>query len=125
MAELDKIVDQLSKLTVIEAANLAKKLEESWGVSASAPMTVMASSQEESETSKTEEKSEYDVVLDSIGSKKISVIKEVKSITGLGLKEAKEIIDSVPKAIKTGVPKDEAEELKNRLEAVGAKVSVK
>jgi large subunit ribosomal protein L7/L12 len=130
MSELDKIVDQLSKLTVMEAADLAKMLEDAWGVSASASMTSAASlastSQEESESAKApEEKLEYDIILESFGDKKINVIKEVKAITGLGLKEAKELVVSAPKAIKLAVPKDEAQELKIKLEAVGATISLK
>jgi len=125
MAELDKIVDQLSKLTVMEAADLAKMLEETWGVSASAPMMAAAAPQGESAPSESEEKSEYDIILESAGDKKINVIKEVKAITGLGLKEAKELVESAPKSIKTAVPKSEAEELKDKLQAAGAKVSLK
>lgn len=125
MAELDKIVDQLSKLTVMEAADLAKMLEEAWGVSASASMMIPAAPQTEVSSSVAEEKSEYDVVLESVGEKKINVIKEVKAITGLGLKEAKELVESAPKAIKTALPKAEAEELKSKLEAVGAKIGLK
>jgi large subunit ribosomal protein L7/L12 len=125
MAELDKIVDQLSKLTVIEAADLAKMLEETWGVSASAPAMAAAAPQGESAPSQSEEKSEYDIILESAGDKKINVIKEVKAITGLGLKEAKELVESAPKPIKTAVPKSEAEELKGKLEAAGAKISLK
>jgi large subunit ribosomal protein L7/L12 len=125
MAELDKIVDQLSKLTVMEAADLAKMLEETWGVSASAPMMAAAAPQGESAPSESEEKSEYDIILESAGDKKINVIKEVKAITGLGLKEAKELVESAPKSIKTAVPKSEAEELKGKLEAAGAKISLK
>jgi len=125
MAELDKIVAQLSKLTVMEAADLAKMLEETWGVSASAPMMAAAAPQGESAPSESEEKSEYDIILESAGDKKINVIKEVKAITGLGLKEAKELVESAPKSIKTAVPKSEAEELKGKLEAAGAKISLK
>ena len=125
MAELDKIVDQLSKLTVMEAADLAKMLEETWGVSASAPMMAAAAPQGESAPSESEEKSEYDIILESAGDKKINVIKEVKAITGLGLKEAKELVESAPKSIKAAVPKSEAEELKGKLEAAGAKISLK
>ena len=125
MAELDKIVDQLSKLTVMEAADLAKMLEETWGVSASAPMMAAAAPQGQSAPSESEEKSEYDIILESAGDKKINVIKEVKAITGLGLKEAKELVESAPKSIKTAVPKSEAEELKGKLEAAGAKISLK
>jgi large subunit ribosomal protein L7/L12 len=125
MAELDKIVDQLSKLTVMEAADLAKMLEETWGVSASTPMMAAEAPKGESAPSESEEKSEYDIILESAGDKKINVIKEVKAITGLGLKEAKELVESVPKSIKTAVPKSEAEELKGKLEAAGAKISLK
>jgi large subunit ribosomal protein L7/L12 len=125
MAELDKIVDQLSKLTVMEAADLAKMLEEAWGVSASAPVMSVATTQAESAPGASEEKSEYDIILESAGDKKINVIKEVKAITGLGLKEAKELVESAPKAIKMAVPKSEAEELKGKLEAAGAKISLK
>jgi large subunit ribosomal protein L7/L12 len=125
MAELDKIVDQLSKLTVMEAADLAKMLEEAWGVSASAPVIAAVAAQGESAPKAEEEKSEYDIILESAGDKKINVIKEVKAITGLGLKEAKELVESAPKPIKLAVPKSEAEELKGKLEAAGAKVSLK
>ena len=125
MAELDKIVAKLSKLTVMEAADLAKMLEETWGVSASAPIMAAAAPQGESAPSESEEKSEYDIILESAGDKKINVIKEVKAITGLGLKEAKELVESAPKSIKTAVPKSEAEELKGKLEAAGAKISLK
>ncbi|WHA04961.1 50S ribosomal protein L7/L12 [Candidatus Bandiella numerosa] len=125
MAELDKIVDQLSKLTVMEAADLAKMLEEAWGVSASAPVMAAVAAQGESAPKAAEEKSEYDIILESAGDKKINVIKEVKAITGLGLKEAKEFVESAPKPIKLAVPKSEAEELKGKLEAAGAKISLK
>ena len=125
MAELDKIVDQLSKLTVMEAADLAKKLEETWGVTASVPAAVVAAPQGEAAASGAEEKSEYDIVLEAAGDKKIYVIKEVKAITGLGLKEAKELVESAPKPIKSAVPKSEAEEIKSKLEAAGAKISLK
>ena len=110
MAELDKIVEQLSKLTVIEAADLAKKLEETWGVTASAAVAVAAP--QGAAVAGAEEKSEYDVVLESAGENKINVIKEVKTITGLGLKEAKEMVDSAPKVITAAVPKEEAKKLK-------------
>jgi large subunit ribosomal protein L7/L12 len=126
MAELDKIVDQLSKLTIMEATELTKKLEDLWGVSASAATSVIAAPQEPVTPDKDVEKSEYDLILESFGDKKITVIKEVKNITGLGLKEAKELVESSPsKAIKTGISKAEAEELKAKLEAVGAKVVLK
>jgi large subunit ribosomal protein L7/L12 len=124
MSELDKIVEQLSKLTVIEAADLAKKLEESWGVTASAAVASVAAAPQEN-AGAADEKSDYDIVLESVGDKKINVIKEVKAITGLGLKEAKELVESAPKPIKTAVPKEEAEKLKGTLEAAGAKVSLK
>jgi large subunit ribosomal protein L7/L12 len=125
MAELDKIVDQLSKLTVMEAADLAKMLEEAWGVSASAPVMAAVVAQGDAAPKAAEEKSEYDIILESAGDKKINVIKEVKAITGLGLKEAKELVESAPKPIKLAVPKSEAEELKGKLEAAGAKISLK
>ena len=125
MAELDKIVDQLSKLTVMEAADLAKKLEDVWGVTASAGVNIASVPQEGVVAPSTEEKSEYDVVLESAGDKKINVIKEVKAITGLGLKEAKEMVEAAPKSIKIAVTKEEAAELKQKLEAAGAKVSLK
>lgn len=125
MAELDKIVEQLSKLTVMEAADLAKKLEESWGVSAAAAAVVSAPQEDSKAGAGAEEKSDYDVVLEAAGDKKINVIKEVKAITGLGLKEAKELVESAPKSIKDAVPKNEAEEMKSKLEAAGATVSLK
>jgi large subunit ribosomal protein L7/L12 len=124
MAELDQIVDQLSKLTVIEASDLAKKLEEVWGVSAAMPI-ISAPLQSEPASAVPEEKLEYDIILESIGDKKISVIKEVKAITALGLKEAKELVESAPKLIKAAVPKSEAQEIKSKLESVGAKISLK
>lgn len=124
MAELDKIVDQLSKLTVMEAADLAKALEEKWGVTASAVASV-ASVPQGAVAQGAEEKTEYDVVLESAGDKKINVIKEVKAITGLGLKEAKEMVEATPKSVKSGVSKEEAAELKQKLESAGAKVSLK
>jgi len=126
MAELDKIVDQLSKLTVVEAADLAKMLEKTWGVSASAPVAVAAPSSEDKDSkSASEEKLEYDVILESMGDKKINVIKEIKSIMGTGLKEAKDFVESAPKAVKTAIPKDEAEKIKSKLESAGAKVALK
>ena len=121
MADLNKIVDELSKLTVVEAAELSKQLEEKWGVSAAAP--VAAPSAEASAPK--EEKSEFTVFLASAGDKKINVIKEVRSFTGLGLKEAKDLVEAAPKEIKTGVDKKEAEEVKKKLEAAGAKVELK
>ena len=125
MAELDKIVDQLSKLSVMEAADLAKALEEKWGVTASAVAGMMPVQQGGAVAEAAEEKSEYDIVIESAGDKKINVIKEVKAITGLGLKEAKEMVESAPKSVKSGVAKEEAAELKQKLEAAGAKVSLK
>jgi large subunit ribosomal protein L7/L12 len=125
MNELSKIVDQLSKLSVIEASELAKKLEEAWGVQASTSSGMNSEAQTTVKKNEPEEKLEYDVVLESIGDKKINVIKEVKSITGVGLREAKELVESAPKLIKSSVEKKKAEEMKNRLESVGAKVSLK
>ena len=124
MAEnLDKIVDDLSTLTVMEAAELSKLLEEKWGVSAAAPAAVMQVAGDAAAVE--EEKSEFDVVLASFGEKKINVIKEVRAMTGLGLKEAKDLVEAAPSAIKEGINKDEAEELKKKLEDVGATVEVK
>ncbi len=120
---LDKIVDDLSTLTVIEAAELSKLLEEKWGVSAAAPAAVMQVAGDAAAVE--EEKSEFDVVLTSFGEKKINVIKEVRAITGLGLKEAKDLVEAVPSAIKEGVNKEEAEELKKKLEDAGATIEVK
>ena len=120
---LDKIVDDLSTLTVMEAAELSKLLEEKWGVSAAAPAAVMQVAGDAAAVE--EEKSEFDVVLASFGEKKINVIKEVRAITGLGLKEAKDLVEAAPSAIKEGINKDEAEELKKKLEDVGATVEVK
>lgn len=123
-ADLEKIVDELSKLTVLEAADLAEMLEEKWGVSAAAaPVAVAGGAAAGGEAA--EEKDEFDVVLAEAGGQKINVIKEVRTITGLGLKEAKELVESAPKPIKEGVAKDEAEELKKKLEEVGAKVELK
>ncbi len=124
MADLDKLVDELSKLTVIEAAELAKKLEETWGVSAAAPVAVAVAAGGEAAEAEAE-KTEFDVVLASFGEKKINVIKEVRAMTGLGLKEAKDLVESAPKAVKEGVSKDEAETLKKKLEAAGATVELK
>jgi large subunit ribosomal protein L7/L12 len=124
MADLDKIVDELSKLTVIEAAELATKLEDTWGVSAAAPM-MMAAAGGGDAAEVAEEKDSFDVVLTSYGEKKINVIKEVRAITSLGLKEAKDLVEGVPNAVKEGCLKDEAEELKAKLEAAGATVELK
>jgi large subunit ribosomal protein L7/L12 len=123
MADLENIAGQLSELTVLEAAELAKLLEEKWGVSAAAPMAVAA--MPGAEVAVEEEKVEFDVVLASFGEKKINVIKEVRAITGLGLKEAKDLVESAPKAIKEAVNKDEADKLKEQLEGAGATVEIK
>ena len=123
MADLDKLVDELSKLTVIEAAELATKLEDSWGVSAAAPVAVAVAGGDAGEAA--EEKDSFDVVLTSFGEKKINVIKEVRAITSLGLKEAKDLVEGVPNAVKEGCQKGEAEELKAKLEAAGATVELK
>ena len=124
MADLNKIVEDLSSLSVIEAAELSKLLEEKWGVSAAAPVAVAAPAAGGSETA-AEEKSEFDLVLTEFGSNKIAVIKEVRTITGLGLKEAKDLVEGAPKPLKQGVAKAEAEEMKKSLEAAGAKVELK
>ena len=124
MADLNKIVEDLSKLSVIEAAELSKLLEEKWGVSAAAPVAVAAAPAAGQEAA-AEEKSEFDVVLSEIGANKIAIIKEVRTITGLGLKEAKELVEAAPKPLKQGVAKSEAEEMKKNLEASGAKVELK
>ena len=124
MADLDKLVEELSKLTVVEAAELSKKLEEHWGVSAAAPVAA-APAAGGGEAAPAEEQTEFDVVLTAAGDKKINVIKEVRGITGLGLKEAKEMVEGVPKAIKEGASKDEAEEIKKKLEEAGATVELK
>jgi large subunit ribosomal protein L7/L12 len=123
MANLDQIVDDLSSLTVMEAAELSKLLEEKWGVSAAAPVAAAAGPAAAGEAA--EEQTEFDVVLTAAGDKKINVIKEVRAITALGLKEAKELVESAPKAVKEGVNKDEAEELKKKLEEAGASVEIK
>jgi large subunit ribosomal protein L7/L12 len=123
MADLDKLVEDLSTLTVMEAAELSKLLEEKWGVSAAAPVAVAAAAGPAAEAA--EEKTEFDVILTSAGDKKINVIKEVRAITGLGLKEAKELVEGAPKPVKEAVSKDEAEELKKKLEAAGAGVELK
>ncbi|WP_421983457.1 50S ribosomal protein L7/L12 [Roseibium sp.] len=126
MADLEKLVEELSSLTVMEAAELSKLLEEKWGVSAAAPVAVAAAGGAAGgEAAAAEEKTEFDVVLAGAGDKKINVIKEVRAITGLGLKEAKELVESAPKAVKEGVSKDEAEELKKKLEEAGASVELK
>jgi large subunit ribosomal protein L7/L12 len=127
MADLDKLVDELSNLTVLEAADLSKMLEEKWGVSAAAaaPMAMAMPAAGGEPAAAAEEQTEFDVILAAIGEKKINVIKEVRAITGLGLKEAKDLVESAPKAIKEGATKAEAEELKKKLEEVGATVELK
>jgi len=122
MADLNKIIDELSKLTVVEAADLSKQLEEKWGVSAA---TAVAAAPAGAATAPAEEKSEFSIFLSSAGDKKINVIKEVRAFTGLGLKEAKDLVEAAPKEIKGGVAKKEAEEVKKKLEAAGAKVELK
>jgi large subunit ribosomal protein L7/L12 len=124
MADLNKIVDELSQLTVIEAAELAKLLEEKWGVSAAAPVAVAVAGGGAA-APVAEEKTEFNVILADAGANKINVIKEVRAITGLGLKEAKDLVEGAPKAVKEGVNKDEAAKLKAQLEGAGAKVEVK
>ena len=123
MADLDKMIKELSGLTVMEAADLAKKLEEEWGVSAAAP--VVAAAVAGDVASESAEKSEFDVVLTAVGDKKLNVIKEVRTITGLGLKEAKDMVEGAPKVVKAGVSKDESEKLKAQLEGAGASVELK
>ncbi|GGG27205.1 50S ribosomal protein L7/L12 [Chelatococcus composti] len=127
MADLAKLVDELSNLTVLEAAELAKMLEEKWGVSAAAAVAVAAApgAAGGAAAPAAEEKTEFDVVLAAAGDKKIEVIKEVRAITGLGLKEAKDLVEGAPKTLKEGAPKDEAEKIKAALEKVGAKVELK
>ena len=126
MADLQQIVDQLSDLTVIEAAELSKMLEEKWGVSAAAPVAVAAAGAAPAgDAAASEEKDEFTIVLTAAGDKKINVIKEVRTITGLGLKEAKDLVEGAPKELKTGVSKDEANGFKEKLEAAGATVELK
>jgi large subunit ribosomal protein L7/L12 len=132
MADLDKLVDELSNLTVLEAADLAKMLEDKWGVTASAAPMAMpmmmpgaGGSDAGGDVAATEEQTEFDLILAAVGEKKINVIKEVRAITGLGLKEAKELVESAPKAVKEGIPKAEAEELGKKLEDAGAKIEIK
>ena len=124
MAELSKIVDELSKLTVLEAADLAKMLEEKWGVTAAAAVAV-AAAPGAGVAAAAEEKTEFTPMLVSVGDKKIEVIKEVRALTGLGLKEAKDLVEAAPKAVKEGVNKEEADKIKTTLEKVGAKVELK
>ena len=120
MSDLNKIIEDLSKLTVVEAAELSKQLEEKWGVTAAAPVAAAAGG-----AAAGEEKSEFTIFLTSFGEKKINVIKEVRAITGLGLKEAKDLVESAPKEVKAGVAKKDADEMKAKLEAAGAKVELK
>ena len=121
MADLNKIIDELSKLTVVEAAELSKQLEEKWGVTAATPVAAAPAAG----AAPAEEKSDFTIFLSSAGDKKINVIKEVRSITGLGLKEAKDLVEGAPKEVKKGVPKKDAEEAKKKLEAAGAKIELK
>jgi large subunit ribosomal protein L7/L12 len=123
MADLNQIAESLSSLTIIEAADLAKLLEEKWGVSAAAPVAVAAAAGPAADAAV--EKDEFDVVLIGIGDKKIQVIKEVRAITSLGLKEAKELVESAPKAIKEGIAKDEAEKIKEKIEGAGGQADIK
>ena len=125
MADLNKIVEDLSSLTVLEAAELSKLLEDKWGVSAAAPVAVAATPSAGGGEAAAEEKTEFDIELSEAGSNKIAVIKEVRTITGLGLKEAKDLVEGAPKPLKQGVKKEEAEEMKKALEAAGAKVTLK
>ncbi|MFT8718533.1 50S ribosomal protein L7/L12 [Acetobacter sp.] len=125
MADLNKLVDELSALTVLEAAELSKLLEEKWGVSAAAPVAVAAAPAAGGGAAPAEEQTEFTVVLAEAGDKKINVIKEIRSITGLGLKEAKDLVEGAPKTVKEGVSKDEAEKIKKTLEDNGAKVEIK
>ena len=125
MADLQKLVDELSKLTVLEAAELSKKLEEAWGVSAAAPVAVAAAGGGGAAAAPAEVQTEFTVVLVDGGEKKINVIKEVRAITSLGLKEAKDLVEGAPKAVKEGVSKQEAADLKKKLEDAGAKVELK
>ena len=122
MADLAKLVDELSALTVMEAADLSKMLEEKWGVSAAAAVAIAAGG---AAAAAEEEKSEFDIILEAAGDNKINVIKEIRAITNLGLKEAKDLVDGAPKTVKEGAPKEEAEEIKKKLEAAGAKVTLK
>jgi large subunit ribosomal protein L7/L12 len=124
MADLNAIVNELSSLTVMQAAELAKLLEEKWGVSAAAPVAVAAGGGAAAAAA-SEEKTEFDVILATVGDKKINVIKEVRAITGLGLKEAKDLVEGAPKSVKEGVSKEEAAKLKEQLEGAGATVEVK
>lgn len=124
MADIEKIAEELSGLTVIEAADLAKLLEEKWGVSAAAPVAAVAAAPAEG-AAEAEEQDSFDVILSAFGDKKINVIKEVRAITGLGLKEAKDLVEAVPRPVKEGAAKEEAEQIKERLEGAGATVELK
>lgn len=124
-ADLEKIVEDLSNLTVMEAAELSKLLEEKWGVSAAAPVAVAAAGAPGAEAEAAEEQTEFDVILTAVGDKKINVIKEVRAITGLGLKEAKDLVEGAPKPVKEGASKDEAADIKKKLEDAGATVELK
>jgi len=123
MANLQKIVDELSGLTVLEAAELAKMLEEKWGVSAAAPVAMMAAAA--APAAAVEEKTEFNVILTAVGAQKINVIKEVRAVTSLGLKEAKDLVEGAPKTVKEGVNKDDAKKIKDQLTAAGATVEIK
>src|SRR6476660_1047106 len=125
MADLSKIVDELSQLTVLEASELSKLLEEKWGVSAAAPVAMMAGGGAAAAAAPVEEQTEFNVILTDFGAQKINVIKEVRAITGLGLKEAKDLVEAVPKAVKEAVTKEEAAKFKAQMEAAGAKVELK
>ena len=125
MADLDKLVEELGKLTVIEAAELSKRLEDEWGVSAAAPAAVMAMPADGGAGGAAEEKTEFDVMLTGAGEKKVNVIKVVRAVTGLGLKEAKDAVEGAPSTIKEGVAKDEAEDIKKQLEEAGGSVELK
>ncbi|HXV76158.1 MAG TPA: 50S ribosomal protein L7/L12 [Candidatus Polarisedimenticolaceae bacterium] len=125
MADLEAIAENLSSLTVIEAANLVKMLEEKWGVSAAAPVAIAAAGAGPAVAEAAEEKTEFEVILAEVGAKKINVIKAVREVTNLGLKEAKDLVDGAPKPIKDGVTKQEAEEIKKKFEEQGAKVEIK
>ncbi|MFQ5669392.1 MAG: 50S ribosomal protein L7/L12 [Acidobacteriota bacterium] len=126
MADLESIAESLSGLTVIEAAELVKKLEEKWGVSAAAPVAIAAAAGAgASAAAEAEEKTEFDVVLTEVGAKKINVIKAVREVTSLGLKEAKDLVESAPKAVKEGISKEEADSVKKKFEEAGAKVEIK
>ena len=125
MANIEKIVEELSSLTVMEAAELSKALEEKWGVSAAAAVAVAAPAAAAGAADAGAEQTEFDVILSAIGEKKINVIKEVRSITGLGLKEAKDLVEAAPKPVKEGASKDEAEEIKKKLEEAGASAEIK